>query len=282
MFLAVFVVSSVMVGAYMGRLLAHRGVTAENALQRYQRQIYCVSPIVLGFSAFLGVLLTSGAHLPWLPSVFLLYAEEYYWYPILGICCFGIGFLTLLEQSGWRNPKRLRQLLLFLMVSVIGIALLGYLHWPIAYLIGPPQIVEGIVLQTTPYTCSAATIATLSRQMQPELQTTELEVAKLAATHRQGSSTLAEIRAMKHLGLAPRFQRNLTVDDLVTQNQRAILHVMEPIDTGKTLHAIALLEIDPVKRTLTIANPLYGRQVKTFKDMKDHWIGEAVFVTMPS
>ena len=44
-------------------------------------------------------------------------------------------------------------------------------------------------------------------------------------------------------------------------------------------HAIALLAIDPNKQTLTVGNPLYGEQIKTFADMKDYWLKEAVFAT---
>ncbi|MBD2075842.1 hypothetical protein H6F86_18480 [Phormidium sp. FACHB-592] len=44
-------------------------------------------------------------------------------------------------------------------------------------------------------------------------------------------------------------------------------------------HAIALLAIDPAKQTLLVGNPIYGRQVKTFAEMQDYWLKEAVFVS---
>ncbi len=137
------------------------------------------------------------------------------------------------------------------------------------------------MLQTTPYSCAAATIATLARKVNPTLQTTEREVIELAGTSRHGTSTLAEIQAMEKLGLAPQYERNLTINNLVARRQMAILHVMEPIAEAKIAHAIALLEINPTKHTLTVANPLYGKEIIPFDRMKDYWIGEAVFVTVP-
>ncbi|NEQ99974.1 MAG: hypothetical protein F6K30_25285 [Cyanothece sp. SIO2G6] len=65
-----------------------------------------------------------------------------------------------------------------------------------------------------------------------------------------------------------------------TRNQFAVLHVIENVDAARIQHAIALLSIDPPAETLTVANPLYGIQVKSFADMDDYWLREAVFVTM--
>lgn len=140
-------------------------------------------------------------------------------------------------------------------------------------------MVEGVVLQTTSYSCAAATIATLHRQVNAEAKTTELDVIKLAGTSRQGTSTLAEIRTMEKLGLEPEYRRNLAISDLLERDQFAILHVMEPVGGTQIQHAIALLEIDSEAQSLMVANPLYGKQLKHFEEMENDWLNEAVFVT---
>jgi hypothetical protein len=156
---------------------------------------------------------------------------------------------------------------------------LFYQNLPITDLLESPRTLKGVVLQTTPYSCAAATIATLSRRVNPLAQTTELDVVKLAGTSRQGTNILSEIQAMEQLGLAPQYERNLTISDLVKRRQMAVLHVMEPVSEARIQHAIALLAIDPLKEKITVANPLSGIQEKRFDEMKDYWLEDAIFVT---
>ncbi|WRH68438.1 MAG: hypothetical protein RSE13_09730 [Planktothrix sp. GU0601_MAG3] len=227
MFLTFAILISFLAGAFIGKSLAKKGVTAETALQQYQRQVYWISFAALSIGTLITVLMIAGKKSPWFPSFLLLYPGAYFWIFILLICCFSTGFLIFLEKSGWRDKKRLQQLILFLIVSLFAIAFLLYQNLPITGLIQPAQISQGVVLQTTPYSCSSASIATLARLVKPELQITELDVVKLAKTNRQGTSILGEIKAMQRLGLAPQYERNLKIEDLVSRQQLAILHVME-------------------------------------------------------
>ena len=84
---------------------------------------------------------------------------------------------------------------------------------------------------------------------------------------------------MQQLGLNPNYERHLTIADLVARKQMAVLHVMEPVSGTKIQHAIALLDIDPIKEKVTVANPLYGIQEKKFSDLKDYWLEDAIFIT---
>lgn len=273
---------AIIAGVLMGRGLAQGGVTADNALQRYQPQVYRIGLAALFIGTILGILLLPGRQSPWIPPVLILYLAAYFWRGVLVGCCAVTGLLIGLELPAWRDPARLRQLILFLIVSGSGIAFLFQQNLPITASLGPPLIVEGIVLQTTPSSCAAATIATLARFIDPTQTTTEKEVVALAETNKTGTSTLAEIRAMEALGLAPHYARNQTIADLIKRRQPAVLHVMEPIGDSKIAHAIALLSIDSQKGTVTLANPLSGKQVRPITDLKDYWIGEALFVTAPS
>jgi len=279
MFLPIAICISFLVGAYFGRYLAQKGLTANNALQQHQKQVYLISCITLGIITLLAILMTSGRNIPWVPAFISLYLGAYAWQGILLICIFCMGLMLFLEIPAWKDRQRLQQLILFLVISISSVLLLIYQNLPITDLIESPRILKGIVLQTTPYSCAAATIATLSRQFNPALDTTELDVVKLAGTSRQGTNILSEIQAMEKLGLAPQYERNLTISDLVKRRQMAVLHVMEPVSGTRIQHAIALLAIDPVKEKITVANPLYGIQDKKFSDMKDYWLEDAIFVT---
>jgi hypothetical protein len=107
----------------------------------------------------------------------------------------------------------------------------------------------------------------------------ERTAARLAGTGRSGTTTLAEMRAMRALGLEPVFARRLSPESLATRNQLAVLHVDEPIGAATIRHAVALLAVDARARTVTIGNPLSGRQVLPWGALRGYWSGEAVFVT---
>jgi len=75
-------------------------------------------------------------------------------------------------------------------------------------------------------------------------QLTEKDVVKIAGTNRFGTSALNEIRAMRLLGLMPKYQNNLTLKDLIAQGKPALLQVNEPVGETTIPHAITLLEIN--------------------------------------
>jgi Peptidase C39 family len=282
MLLKVAILIFFLAGSWLGWYLAKKGITADNALKQNQRQVYLTGCITLGAVTLISILMAYGRNSPWVPSFLLLYVGAYFWYVILLICFFCLGLLILMELPGWKDLRRFQQLIIFLAVSFLSICFLLYQGLPITDLVEAPRVLNGIVLQTTPYSCAAATIATLVRKVNPNLNITEKDVVKIAGTSRLGTTTLAEIRAMEELGLAPQYERNLTIKDLVSRRHMAVLHVMEPVAGQRIQHAIALFEIDLAQGNLTVANPLYGKQIKTFEEMKDYWLGEAIFVTVSS
>nr|WP_290225531.1 cysteine peptidase family C39 domain-containing protein [Trichocoleus desertorum] len=225
------------------------------------------------------ILLVAGRDSPWVPDFFFLYVGGYIWDAILAVCCFCTGLVLSLELPAWKDVQRLQQLILFLLVSLSATCFLGYYQLPITNLVQATRASGEVVMQTTPYSCAAASIATIAQLVKPDTPITELDVVKLAGTSRRGTSTLAEIHAMQALGLSPQYERNLSIQDLVNRQQLAVLHVMEPVGAIKISHAIVLLAIDPAKQTLLLGNPIYGRQVKTFTEMQDYWLKEAVFVS---
>jgi peptidase C39-like protein len=262
------------IGALAGRRLGRRGVTLTRLIDPHP--LRCA--VLLAATIAAGTLLALGDRLTWTPELVLLYSEEYAW-PALRFS--GWVMLGLLPALEWRNVRegRAGRVAAAMLALAIGVGHLAYLAQPVSDALHRTRERDGVVLQTTSYTCAPASIATLARLARPGLRVSEREVAEMLGTTREGTSTLAEIRVMDALGLRPRFARGLTVDSLVARGAPAVLHVDAPIRGGIARHAIALLEVDPVRRTVTIGDPLRGRQVKRFEDLDRVWIGEAVFVT---
>ncbi|MBD2480719.1 papain-like cysteine protease family protein [Planktothrix sp. FACHB-1365] len=268
---------SVILGILMGRSLAERGLTASNALEKHQKTVYMILTVItflVGIFLILGYLKLTKL----IPTFLLLWLGAHLTDLSLGIGFLGLGLLVGLELPGWNNPQRRYQLISVVVLLSLPLFLLVHETLPITGLLGEPLEVDNVVLQTTPYTCAPATIATLGRWVGKHPQLTEKDVVKIAGTNRFGTSTLDEIRAMRRLGLMPNYQNNLTLNDLISQGKPALLQVNEPVGETTISHAIALLEINSKQHTLTLANPLYGKQVKLFEQMQGYWTGTATFV----
>jgi hypothetical protein len=264
-------------GALSGRRLAGRGVTAANALEGRQGLAWGILLAVAGGFALI-YFRDSLSLIAWLPAMPLLLLEESVWPAVTALGAFALGLLLTMEWPGRRDARRLRTMATGAVVILLALTYLGWRMLPIEGLVRGPLVESGVVMQTTSYTCAPATIATLVRHTGRDTTITELAVVTLARTTREGTSTLAEIRAMRILGLEPRFARRLTPESLVAVNRRALLHVNEPVGSATIRHAVALLEVDPAARTVVIGNPLHGRQVRPFAELRGYWTGEAVFV----
>ena len=150
---------------------------------------------------------------------------------------------------------------------------------PIAKYLKTDKVVNDfVVLQTTGYTCAPATIATLGRYTKKYPNLTEKQVVKLTLTDKVGTSTLKEIQTLDELGFDPEYLNHLDVNQLVSINKPAILHVKEEYKNRIVSHAIAFLGINESKQTILLANPLYGLQIRYYDDMRDYWNGEAIFI----
>jgi hypothetical protein len=269
-------------GGILGKNLAAKGITSDNALKNYQKPLLY---LLLAIASFLGsLILLDKYHLaPLLPKIFppmlLIYLAGYFNEILLGLGCFFLGLLVLLELSGKRSPQKMLQLLVATGAIAFALSILLFFLRPVQALVAQPKIIAGIVIQTTPYTCAPASIATLARYTQKYPHLTEKEAVKLTKSNRFGTTTLAEIRALKKLDLNPHYRHNLTVNDLITLGQPALMHVKEKSKTGKGVrfsHAVAYLAVDRTKKLVLIGNPLYGLQIKTFAELDQYWFGEAI------
>jgi hypothetical protein len=271
-------------GALFGKKLAAVGITSDNALKNYQKPLIW---ILIAIAPLLGLLIMMDKfHLtPLLTKVFppllLIYLAGYFNEIIIGLGCFFLGLLVLLEMSGKRSREKVFQLLVAVGAIAFALSVLLFFLQPIKPLLDKPKIINGVVMQTTNFTCAPSTIATLARYTKKHPNLTEEDAVELTKTTRFGTTTLAEIKAMKKLGLNPQYRHNLSINDLISLNKPALMHVKEKNKTNKGVrfsHAISLLSINPEKELLLIGNPLYGIQIKTFRDMDEYWFGEAILV----
>jgi hypothetical protein len=272
-------------GAILGKNLALKGITSDNALKNHQKPLLwlllTVVPLLGGLIAIDKFNLA-----PVLPRIFpprlLIYLAGYFNEIIIGLGCFFLGLLFLLELSGKRSQLKILQLFLALGAIAFALSVLLFMLRPVQDLVAEPKISNGIVMQTTPYTCAPSTIATLARYTKKDPNFTEKAAIALTKTNRFGTTTLAEIRALKKLGLNPQYHHNLTVDDLISLGHPALLHVKEKNKTGKGLrfsHAVAYIAADPARKLVLIGNPLYGLQIKAFDELDQYWFGEAITVS---
>lgn len=273
-------------GGIFGNNLAAIGITSDNALKNHQKPLVWLLIVIAPLLGLLVIL--DKFHLaPLLPRIFppiiLIYLAGYFNEIIVGMGCFFLSLLLFLELGNKRSRHKVIQLFATLGVIPFALSILLFFLQPVQAQVAQSKIINGVVMQTTPYTCSPSSIATLARYTKQHPHLTEKEVVKLTKTNRFGTTTLSEIRAMSKLGLNPQYRHNLTIDDLIVLNKPALLHVKEKKKTGKGVrfsHAVAFLSINPEKELILIGNPLYGIQIKTFYDLQHYWFGEAILVDL--
>ena len=211
-------------GLFAGARLAARGITADNALLGRQRQAYAVLLLV----AAAGAALYWGPKLRWMPTPLVLYGEAVIWDAARALAAFALGLLLGVEWRGRRERRRLMNLAGGGTILAVALGFLIYRSLPVTGLLLPSVVEDGVVMQTTSYTCAPASIATLARLTGRDTAMTERDAVRLTGTTREGTSARAELRALRALGFTPRYRRYLTPESLAVLGP-AVLHVNEPV-----------------------------------------------------
>ena len=283
--LGLFSFVAFIVGGLWGKKLATKGITSDNALLKHQR--FFVN-LIIAIALFLIILIIIDKFqlAPLLPKIFppilLIYLAGWYHSVIFVAGFFILGLLSFLELNGKYTRQKIYQLVAAIGIISFVLSVLAYCIKPVDKLLDESTIIDGVVMQTTFYTCAPSAIATLSRFSLIHPQLTEKAAIKYTKTNRFGTTTLRELKAMEQLNLNPEYHHNLTIEDLFNLKQRALLHVKErnKNDEGvRFAHAVALIAIDPERQLLIIGNPYYGLQIKTVSEMKDYWFGEAITIS---
>ncbi len=261
----------------MGKKLSEKGIDIEHNFDKEEGLF--ISILIMVTLLILGAVLIGKYNLQKvifanIPTIILIYLQAYF-YPFMFIISHLIFGIILGLELQKLNVNRV---FILIIILTIPISILWHYSLPVTNLVGEEKTLDGIVLQTTDYTCGPTSIANLGRLSGIAPNLSEKEVVKLTKTTRFGTTTLAQIQTLKQLKLNPNYQRNLKINDLIEINKLAILHVKEPIQNRKIAHAVVLLKINKEEELITIANPLYGIENKPFSDFNDYWIGEAIFV----
>ncbi len=260
-------------GTALGAYFSRRGVRAKEALVGRQLHAW----VVVGAAGALAWSIYSGVLPDALPAAFQPYSDLALPPGATLLAGFVLGFIPVLERAAWREPEQRRPLLIG---SGVSLALLAYLGW-LALPVRPTEDLsaDGVVFQTTPFTCAAASVATVARLTGASPGLTEGAAAKLAGSSFGGTFVVGEMRALRRVGLSAKYGRGLSMDDLIRHGGPGILHVDEPLPGGRRIrHAVALVSIDTVTRTVTVGNPLEGLQEIQFDAFDSYWIGEAILV----
>lgn len=156
-------------GAVFGKFLADTGINSDNALKN------CQKPLVWGLGGIallLAILIIIDKFnlVSILPKIFppliLIYIAAYFNETIVAMGFFCLGLLVCLELAGKRSRRRIRQLLVAIATISLALSILLFFLQPVAAMVNNSIIINNVVMQSTPYTCAPASIATIARYTQ--------------------------------------------------------------------------------------------------------------------
>lgn len=270
--LIIFSFIGLICGVIVGKKLDFKDFSLDSNIQ------YNPFKVILSFLGIVIILSSlrflSKYYFNWFTSYIIEYAGEV----LFSLSFFSLGLLIIIELSLRNSKQKKVELLEAIALITFCICFLFYYFQPVDKFLGKPKIIEGMVLQTTDYTCAPAAIASLVRKLNLDQNILEADVVKLTKTKRFGTTLVGEMRTMKKLGLNPKYEVNLTIEDLIEINKPAILTVDVVVRNKKISHAVALLFVNKKNKYLEIANPLSGLEKRSFNDLKGYWIGDAIIV----
>ncbi|NER01029.1 MAG: hypothetical protein F6K30_30790 [Cyanothece sp. SIO2G6] len=236
-------------GISIGWGLRRQGITAHNLFSRRR----LISFLLLAGSVCVAVVILHLPQLPFLPLAWRASGMLMAWM-VLRSLLFWIGGLAI--AMGWQVAHR--QLLVTLFTCGVGVAVLTgieqYLLTPIYPSLSQHIDSQGIVRQTSDSSCAPAALATVLHQWQ--IDTSELEVAKLAGTSRIGTSMPQLIAAAQRLGMDG-LELQPSWETIQQINRPGILSIWLMDGDRRFPHAVALLKMN--RDTAVIADPAEGR-----------------------
>ena len=250
------------------RLRTHDTFTLASA-HRHLAELPVLAPIAIAATLALILLLRSPRFAWYLPPELDLWSGIILWLLSGGVFAYlaGIGVHVAFVR---RDPERGK--LVFACVVILGA--LGFLQvrgeWPVAGHLGHQQTPEGYVLQTSAYSCCAASLANVARHW--GVPATEPQMARLAGTTCAGTSVGQAMHALQQIGLRGR-KRTATIEELRRIQNPCILLVEYP-GHGPDSHAVALLP--STNSTFRIIDPLAGPESWSADHLRRVWRGHAI------
>ncbi|MBI3724043.1 hypothetical protein HY251_08850 [bacterium] len=250
-----------------GALLALAVVKVPPARKKLLHALAVVSLLGILVKAVLAKV--PGAHALFPDSDFLAYAERDMAVP------FGVVFFSI----AWRlveNERNRRAVLVmpFLLALYLVVANAWTFTTPECYREHRDFWSNGVLLQSTDYTCSAAASATLLRA-RGDVSATEHEMSALSFTiPNRGVTTADAAMGLRKKLPGRRVQvRRASVGDLATQPLPCLASLNYSFFCD---HMVCILALDP--RGFVVGDPLLGRIVMTREELEPRWLGEVVTV----
>lgn len=198
----------------------------------------------------------------WYPLV------ERWWYLYPGMLIFGVG-MGLFHKSMWKRD-----------VLLVGGGLLVLHCAAVGWVMGRPSDLlgtvrpDGVCLQTSGYSCSAAAAASLLHLY--GVAATEREMAELCVTcnagQREGGTTHSGILRGLRIKLGSARRARVTRPTYETLPQPSMVGIkLSPTLT----HSILVLRVTPTE--VSVMDPLYGRGTMRRELFEREWLGSAIW-----
>jgi hypothetical protein len=181
-----------------------KGQSAESfqILLRKTRHLYLVFPLLLALP-FINVYLARDPSLQWdMPDWLQLHWATLSWGIVSGLLAYVFGFCSIVALT---TGHRWRWGLVYFGAAILAIiqAYAGWSSRPNLPPLGEIRMSsDGVILQTTPYTCVPAAGANIAAML--GVHTTERELAELFHTTRDGTFPAQVLRGLKELGISGR------------------------------------------------------------------------------
>ena len=133
-------------GAIFGKNLALKGINSDNALKNYQQPLVRLLFAVASLLLILIVLdkLHLASLLPKIfPPMLLIYLAGYFHEAIMGLGCFFLGLLLLLELTGKRSRDKIIQVLVAMGAIAFALSILLFFLRPVR--VNKPKIVNRVI-----------------------------------------------------------------------------------------------------------------------------------------
>jgi hypothetical protein len=233
-------------------------------------EIQWLLPTCLLMSLLTWFVFTHYQYLWHVPVLLDVWALPFFYAVSAGIL-FYIFSLGLVIAVRSKNAERWK--LVFAGVAMFGsLNYLYYFHcWPIYRQLWVERRSSDYVLQTSSYSCGAASAANLLRAH--GIPGSEREMARLAGTCVLGTSPGELIYALRAKGLATR-KYMVPPEQLRVQNKPAILLVDYP-GMGPLAHAILFEKHDGTH--FIVVDPLYGHQSLSETQLVERWRGHTIY-----
>ncbi len=263
-------------GALEARRLARKrdGLDLDNVTRRAPYLYAVAGEVVL----FLGALfsLQYFPRLWWKLPLLLEYVFTCLtWGSVLALFSFLAGLSAAVAfHSGHRERHKL-VLAGVLLVAVVQVAQWLYTR-PVAPELTHKITSAGIILQSSPVSCAAASAANMARRL--GVQATERQMAEaLGTTALGGTSASQVVYGMADLGFSCR-RAKVAPGKVATLKLPAMIFVDHPM-TGPESHAAALMAAGA--KRVEVWDPLWGKRLWSHEELGQRWHGFAIECSYP-